>query len=461
MTGTNRKQDAVKTGPLFKNIFHIIRIICHLIFFLGFLTNFFVSSFTQTVSHTHLIKLSMSNDSKSDKRNMKFENKNFTRKNEEVIGIGGLDGFVYDVNKVKRNLVQETQYAYKRELIELFEKPNRYLRVMSASENQKIDDLIQEKIAVLIMSNPVSTTTDSNLLDGLWEFIYVANDAKKFLRKQQIFPQQSSGIFVNKSPWRLLSGKRNGIFRSVTRDVYLEDLKDDEDPYIVDSTSIFGGIVKYRTSYKVTKLMRQSLHLQNFNFEIKFPIFKSLSFLTTRKQRQYTLKNKILYLDSDLCMFTLHDFNSPLYIYTKSEAWKDKGIQRSKGRFLKIVPSLLSSFRFRKRLGNLLHRAFKNTPLLRNNETNLKRKIFSKGRVLPIGEVITNLDQEEKTWSTDEDPFIHLDSNNQRLQVINKMSIEELEAAGELQKIKSKKLSQQKQKTMKSKKKFKPPPSSS
>ena len=74
------------------------------------------------------------------------------RRQEEDIGIGGKGGLVYDVNRLKRNLLQETMTAYKEELWDLLADGD--------------DGEIVEKLLALVQASPVRTTTDSNLLDN-------------------------------------------------------------------------------------------------------------------------------------------------------------------------------------------------------------------------------------------------------------------------------------------------------
>lgn len=441
---------------------------------LGCFSIFFAAAFNNKIQNSFYIRRLSFTATRTSAKNEVESNE----KDEDFIGIGGLDGFVYDLNPLKRNLVQETQSAYKRELIELLESPYQDLLTRSNLENKRPDDLIQEKLAVLITANPVSTTTDSNLLDGSWKFVFVVVNAKQFLQKEVNASFMPKSLSYTKKSRRFSNGKRKGVFRSSTRDVYLEDLRDEEDPYIVDKKIALGGLLEYQNFYKVTKLSRQSLHLTKFKFNLKFKLFEGLYFLNVRKPHKRALRNNfnskknegevvehILYLDSDLCIFTVQDFNGPLFVIKKTELWENK--EGKKG-FLKSIQSLLSSihspFRIRKLLSKIFRRTDKDTPFLDslNRQTKSKESRKStKVSFLPIGEVITNLDEEDKAWSCDEDPFMNLDSKDERLKVINKMSIEELEAAGKLQKIKTKKLMQEKQNKWNSKKKFKKPPMSS
>lgn len=80
-----------------------------------------------------------------------------------AIGIGGNAGFVYDVNALKRNLVQESVKGCKHELLVLLEdgRPNvAFTSKFSNDENQRSavsprwrrdrDDLIEERLSALV-----------------------------------------------------------------------------------------------------------------------------------------------------------------------------------------------------------------------------------------------------------------------------------------------------------------------
>ena len=103
---------------------------------------------------------------------------------KETVGIGGKAGFFYDVNALKRNLVQESVKRCKQELLLLLgdgrqnnaagmsipskvgDDQQRTAMSSSSRWRRDRDDLIEDRLAALVQANPVSTTTDSNLLDG-------------------------------------------------------------------------------------------------------------------------------------------------------------------------------------------------------------------------------------------------------------------------------------------------------
>jgi hypothetical protein len=80
-----------------------------------------------------------------------------------AVGIGGNDGFVYDVNALKRNLVQESVKGCKQELLVLLEDGRQnvaFTTKFSKDENQRTavsprwrrdrDDLIEERLSALV-----------------------------------------------------------------------------------------------------------------------------------------------------------------------------------------------------------------------------------------------------------------------------------------------------------------------
>ena len=81
---------------------------------------------------------------------------------KSAVGIGGSDGFVYDINKLKRNLVQESVRGSKEELLELLgdgrQKDAASTKKSSADEKVRVsprwrrerDDLIEERLSALV-----------------------------------------------------------------------------------------------------------------------------------------------------------------------------------------------------------------------------------------------------------------------------------------------------------------------
>jgi hypothetical protein len=363
------------------------------------------SSYSSTVKQEYVnengndANLSEKKEDNSDKSNKKIHYLKKQR-DEGITGIGGKGGIVYDVNKVKRNLVQETVRAYKGQLLDLLATPpsvvaaaameihsrdssvdgkfgeegDSYTRefdttvtdFLSLWPGVTLEDFIEAKIKALVDVNPVTTTTDSNLLEGLWELAYwvdnatavldntvlssfssrnmirkptttkknVAllsknNDNKQIKREQQ--RQQKSG--------RNTSRRISNIFTSSTRQFYLENLEDTEDAYVIDKDiSLDDGLFAIQRRYDISKLTRTSLDLTLRTCQAKV-LFGALSIpLPTKRKsmreesrisqpsQNVLLHIRILYLDSDLCICLVNDNNKlntegSLAVYTKSEKW--------------------------------------------------------------------------------------------------------------------------------------------
>ena len=275
---------------------------------------------------------------------------------EKAVGIGGNDGFVYDVNKLKRNLVQESVRGYKQELLVLLgdgrqvvdsKKDGKQKNDVTVPKWKKDrDDLIEERLASLVQNNPVSTTTDSNLLDGDWAFAFQTNSAKTILDTSRFLLSKTKRVKPNNAsnqdstipaarggPWRFRSGKTENPFRSSTRQVFLENLSNDDDAHIIDRTSMFGGLFKISRRYGVYGLTRTSIDLDLMNSESKF-----IGMPVNRKDRDDFLGTKygspleiqVLYLDSDLCVCTTgQGLDGPVHVYTKSNLWVTSGAKRN------------------------------------------------------------------------------------------------------------------------------------
>lgn len=257
---------------------------------------------------------------------------------KEVVGIGGKGGIIYDVNKLKSNLVQKSIKQFKNELLQLLISPPptsdingssgntisslKSTSSSSLSKSSKKDDLsltnltqkkknipskslslsqstssesmssssssqtqqndfIDEKISALVSTNPVSTTTDSNLLEGEWDFAYSTNNAMYILKdsrnilskKRQLNSLSSSSMSDVKNDneddngmndqedasrkmmtkkWKLKPQESDKfIITSNTRYICLENLEDDEDPYMIDKTTYLDGVAMIERRFKI------------------------------------------------------------------------------------------------------------------------------------------------------------------------------------------------------------------
>lgn len=277
---------------------------------------------------------------------------------EKAVGIGGNDGFVFDVNKLKRNLVQESVRGCKQEILTLLGDGRQVVDSKKDGKRQNYnmivpkwkkdrDDLIEERLAALVQANPVSTTTDSNLLDGDWEFAFQTNSAKTILDTSRFLLSKTKRVSsknsnsseqgdtnkaVRSGPWRFRSGKTENPFRTSIRQVFLENLSDDDDAHIIDRTSMFGGLFQISRRYGVYGLTRTAIDLDLMESESR-----CFGFVVNRKDRDdfvgtkfgKPLEIQILYLDSDLCVSTTGEgLDGPVHIYVKSDFWATGGAKR-------------------------------------------------------------------------------------------------------------------------------------
>jgi hypothetical protein len=448
----------------------------------------------------------------------------------DMKGIGGQGGVIYDVNKVKRNLVQEAVKAYKLELLYLLATPSLELLLQEQKEaeekdrNTKLlpstaaylrsDDystlelVIEEKLAALVRNNPVSTTTDSNLLEGTWEAAYIANDASSVLSWRPSFFSDRSIVKRDESDASLKqkysSGQSMSPFQSIARSYYLENLDADQTAYVLDSKRRLGGLLMVsERMYKVTRLTRTSLELtltrssrrifsSMFNLERDWTEegteeltslasmeggYMAGSATGSNSKRPTVLDVQILYLDSDLCVCVenVRDPTDPpkasttngegegyegkLVVYTKSQVWtgRKERFNRTK-RFLAVLPKFLQSVRspynVRRRIGNFV-RKYASESTSKDSQKELffyqKSTDRSSVKVLRLGE---SQGEEESSWEGDEDPFVELDAIT-RQEKMKLLSIAEIKEAGRVHKRLSQKMAQQ---VRNKKKKLRRPP---
>ncbi len=394
---------------------------------------------------------------------------------EKAVGIGGNDGFVYDVNKLKRNLVQESVRGYKQELLVLLGDGRQVVdsKKHGKKKNNMIvpkwkkdrDDLIEERLASLVQNNPVSTTTDSNLLDGDWAFAFQTNSAKTILDTSRFLLSKTKRVSSNNNsdkgntittarggPWRFRSGKTENPFRSSTRQVFLENLSDDDDAHIIDSTSMFGGIFKFSRRYGVYGLTRTSIDLDLMSSESKF-----FGMPVKRKDRDDFIGTKhgspleiqVLYLDSDLCVCTTgQGLDGPVHVYTKSDLWATSGAKRKVSCVCKvddndtiIICVAESSFFFviqiqQMRLLDSWFISLQSPLRIRQRLSNAYAKVNKKSlnidgsdlQAINIGEIDITDDgrtAEEPSWDGEDDPFYHL-TPGERMEVLRTMSLQDI-----------------------------------
>ena len=373
------------------------------------------------------------------------------RERETPVGIGGKDGFVYDVNKLKRNLVQESIRGCKQELLVLLGDGRQSESTISSSSStsksnedgkQKVvvpprwrrdrDDLIEERLAALVQANPVSTTTDSNLLDGEWSFAFATNEASTILDTSRFLLSKTKRIEedddnVNKKkesiarggPWSFRAGKTENPFRSSTRQIYLENLDIRENAHIIDETRVLGGLFRISQRYDVYGLTRTAIDLDLVESESNlFGICTNSEdkddFKGTKKGEP--LEIQIIYLDNDLCICTTGlGLSGPLHVYTKSDLWVTGGAKRKLrliGKTLSWISQMQSPLRIRQRLANILTK--KNTKAVLKANPDLQ--------AINIGELET---KEDQVWDGEDDPFMHL-SAGERMEVMKSMTLQDI-----------------------------------
>lgn len=205
-------------------------------------------------------------------------------------------------------------------------------------------------------ANPVSTTTDSNLLDGEWSFAFATNSASSILDTSRFLLSKTKRIDspvedkknvkdptkpatnVRGGPWRFRSGKTENPFRSSTREIYLENLSGDDNAHIIDETRILGGMFQISRRYEVFGLTRTAIDLDFTESESRlFGLCVSKHGRDDFKGTKLgdPLEIQVLYLDNDLCICTTGDgLYGPLHVYTKSDLWVTGGAKRKVSMFL-------------------------------------------------------------------------------------------------------------------------------
>jgi hypothetical protein len=328
-----------------------------------------------------------------------------------IQGIGGDGGFSYDVNSLKRNLLQETVRAYKRELYNLLTSP--------ASTEQAIT----EKLGALVQASPLRTTTDSNLLDGTWALAFQSKYATyvdlkrvrptKFTRKQQ---QQASSSSAPQSSSRRRVGGKESLVVAKQRTFCLEHVRDDDDASVVDEC-YYAGVIRRARRYRVGALTRTSLVLQYCRATEWFLFSKRV--LVQREKHVLSEDAQVVYVDGDLCILARKDYPN-FYVYTKDKAWLNNQ-QRTKRklRFLwatfklyvldKIMPKKVTAYP-----------SAQDSPILQEIQID-----SAKLRVLKLGDLRTTGDE---SWDSLSDPFVHLEAD-ERQRVLKAMNVRQIEIA--------------------------------
>ena len=330
----------------------------------------------------------------------------------------------------------------------------------------------------------MSTTTDSNLLDGEWSFAFATHSASSILDTSRFLLSHPKRVEKSEyegkntvtvrggGPWNFRAGKIENPFRSSTRQICLENLSGVENAHIVDETRVLGRMFRTSRRYDVFGLTRTALDLDLTESESK--LFGFFSNSKTRDDFKGTklgnpVEIQILYLDTDLCICTTEaGLDGPLHVYTKSDLWLTGGARRKvssdilgtvndilqTGDSYTYVPTLhthtqlrgfgswiltlQSPLRIRQRLINV----FTST-----KNSNRPTKAPPGVKAVNIGEL--DIDEfgkttEDKSWDGPDDPFAHL-SPGERMEMMRTMSLQDIyQAAYERKELNKKRQKKQK-----------------
>lgn len=327
---------------------------------------------------------------------------------------------MYDVNPLKRNLVQDMMDRSKAQLWDDLGTPS-------------VDiSIVEDKLASLVQSNAVKCTTDSNLLDGEWTFAFGSRQSAAALMDPNRFD-----FAARRTPYTQVAkhAKREGSFRTMTRSFYLEDMLDEEDAHVLDKTRNFGGMLGSVRRYNVTRLTRTSLKLAPCSREW-FLFGKRIREKKPQESSNQLEDLRILYVDNDLCLTASEDLDaSPFYVYTRSKAWVGRG-QRMKRNVRRVLSAMAR-----------VRRSFFSILFLRKRVTDaVVAKVTAKDSlasrmlvdidddskrltVLKLGD----LENDASAWDGEDDPFVHL-SADERQEKLKNMRVRDIHRAGRKQK---------------------------
>jgi len=335
-------------------------------------------------------------------------------------GIGGSGGTVYDVNRLKTNLVQDMMERSKAQLFDDLGMPSVDISV------------VEDKLASMVQSNAVKCTTDSNLLDGEWTFAFGSRQSASALMDPNRFD-----FAARRTPYTQVtkSAKKESPFRSSTRTFYLEDMLEEEDAHVLDRTRYFGGIFGSARRYNITRLTRTSLKLDPCTQQ--WSLFgKCIREKKSQEPSQRMEDLRILYVDNDLCLSASDDLEkSPFHVYTKSKAWvgRKQRMKRNARRVFNALARVRRSFFsvlfLRKRVQDAVVARVKakdsrSSRMLVDIDDETKRLT-----VLKLGD----LENDANAWDGEDDPFVHLTAD-ERQEKLKNMRVRDVHRAGRKQK---------------------------
>lgn len=338
---------------------------------------------------------------------------------ELIAGIGGLNGTSFDVNRLKRNLLQEVVQAYKQDLHTLLQS------------YQSTEQEVVEKLSALVQSSPVRTTTDSNLLDGTWALAYrskhcVVRDLKQRPSRMPRRQRQQQAKAQNVLASSRKSGKER-FGRKFFRTVHLEE--EDDDVVIEDTMHLFGPLLKHTERYQVCGLTRQALDIKRQSTKWYFlrNLVKQRSIDTRSKIMEEPMqKIQVVYLDVDLCILTNTDEgdDSTFSVYTKNEAWLGHSMGRQRRFFSQALRHFLFGKLSQQRIEGDDGSWWKQSDEANRILQEIQIENSSRLRVLRLGDT-TDVDE---AWEGKEDPFVHL-SADERQQAMKAMNMKQIELA--------------------------------
>lgn len=329
--------------------------------------------------------------------------------NGNTIGIGGDGGLIYDVNRVKGNLYQETMRAYKAQLF-------RTLQLPTTSEHE-----ITEQLAALVQGSGVRMTTDSNLLDGgCWTLCYTSKfNSMNDLRRPFELSRKSEQEQL--PSMRRLAGKEP-FWKSECHEYHLEELPNDLDPYIEIHTHYCGGLWTKHLRYAVRGLSRQSLRLTPTH--VSWTLFNRV----VRKDNVELQSNipprevKICYADVDLCIASF-DRGETYSVYTKQDEYSRaiSGLRR-RIQFAVVNAWAMLTMPLRPKPSPIRRRPTNLDPILKEIVRD-----SAKLRVLKLGD----LSQDDLSWEGAFDPFVHLTAD-ERQRLLKTLNVKQVSQAGQI-----------------------------
>jgi hypothetical protein len=357
---------------------------------------------------------------------------------ETSTGIGGQGGWVYDVNALKRNLLQETVRAYKCELVALLQSP-------AATEDE-----ICSKLSSLVQASPVRTTTDPHLLQGPaadnanaadWTLCYQSKHTTVPQLKAPLAStlpastRHAKAAAVTPAMRRVAGKQVSSLRRCLRRSFYLENVPLDHDPCVVDTHTRWAGLVHERQTFQIQGLSRTSLQLaapvterwvcgrkQRVPREDSRPTAASSS--NNEFRRHSVADMTIIFSDTDLCIIADPELRT-YQVYTQAEAWPENAGWRQVKFWMATVlyrvnhalPFFQGDAQARRRNSRLLRDLQKNQDLL-DEESRLIVCHLGSG------------DDDQEAWDGRSDPFVHLNADD-RQRLLKAMSVKQIQEAGE------------------------------